>query len=189
MNTSDAKYTVLTVERVERDVSLSELTSLADMSDAGIEGEGFIPESVRSEYKRHLGRKRNRCNYSVIVVATQTSVPGKFDYAAYHLESEGGTLATQAWKGRSKHYEHWERVMHFVIDPDMSWGVLSDTTEPPICWRTSSNVFVSCELSCDDVANDMLDIARAVAYPEEYLVWVSNLCRQECEAVRAKTNK
>lgn len=187
MNATNNKYIVNTLDGEEVKVSRDRLVQLADMSDKYIETLGYIAESVRDEYNRHFRPEQRQRDYSVIVVATQTEQACRYDYAAYHLESEGGTLATQQWKGQAKSDKFWQRAIHFVVNQDMSWGLLSDTIESPLCWRTSSNVFVSCELACDEVANNMLDIARAVAYPEQYITWSAELERRECGAVRAKS--
>lgn len=187
MSNANVRYIVNTDEGEEVGISKDKLYQLADMSDWDISNEGYIPQSVRDEYNRHFGRKHTRTAYSVIVVATQTAEAGKYDYAAFHLEREGGTLVTTVWKGLDRHEKYWQRTIHFVVNPDMSWGILSDSVGAPYCWRTNSEVFVSCELYCDEVANNMLDTARAVAYPEEYIAWSAELERRECEAVRAKS--
>lgn len=122
----------------------------------------------------------------VLVVAKHTEVDGVFTYAGYlwTVGDDGkGTFGTE-W-ARDLIADTY-RTIRFDVKQDLSWRASADEVGDCRYERWNASPYETPEIASDDVGNDMLEVAKATAWPQEY----SEQCRkEEHEAEEARKNE
>lgn len=104
----------------------------------------------------------------VLVKARHTKAEGVFSYDAYQWQETKDGKGTYGDTGGVCPYGKTERTIQFVIQSDLSWRLISDQIYDCRFGIMHPGQFETHEIASDDVGNDMLEVALAAAFPQEY---------------------
>lgn len=105
---------------------------------------------------------------TILVTAKMTSVDEVFSYEAREYTEIYGKKSFYHKKPYEPAYCDHIREIIFEIDDTLNWRTSSDCVYNYSVARSADKPYESHSIACDDVGNDMLEVAMAEAYPGAY---------------------